>query len=143
MRSDGHEQDVDRPMENNPLAVTRAVIVMWQADPGAPEKAASPLVYALCARAMDMEVEVHLTSSAVRWAFQGVAAAAYSDAKREHTILSFIQRCHEMGVRIYACGMAMAEHHRGEPLIAELDGQAGATAVMAQMQRDDTRVMVF
>lgn len=125
------------------MPATRAVIVMWQADPDRPEKAAAPLVYALCARAMDMEVEVHLTSSAVRWAFEGVAANAYSDAKREHTILSFIERCHEMGVRIYACGMAMAEHHRGEALIAQLTGQAGATAVIAQMQRDDTRVMVF
>lgn len=125
------------------MPVTRAVMVMWQADPSAPEKAAAPLVYALCARAMDMEVEIHLTSSAVRWAFEGVASQAYSDAKREHTILSFMERCHEMGVRIYVCGMAMAEHHRGEALISQITGQAGATAVMAQMQRDDTRVLVF
>lgn len=125
------------------MPVTRAVIVMWQADPGAPQKAAAPLVYALCARAMDMEVEVHLTSGAVRWAFEGIAEKAYSDAKREHSILSFIRRCHEMGVRIYTCGMAMSEHHHGEALIAEITGQAGATAVIAQMQRDDTRVLVF
>ncbi|MFZ4501754.1 MAG: DsrE family protein [Burkholderiaceae bacterium] len=125
------------------MAITRAVLVLWQADPRHPDKAAAPLVYALCARALDMEVEIHLTSSAVAWAFEGVAAAAYSDAKREQTILSYLQRCHELGVKIYMCGMALAEHHRGEPIIAEITGQTGATAVMAQLQREDTRVLIF
>ena len=125
------------------MPVSRAVIVMWQADPSVPDKAAAPLIYAVCARALDMEVEIHLTSSAVRWAFEGVAQQAFSDAKREHSILSHIQRAHEMGVKIFMCGMAMAEHHRGEEIIPEITGQAGATAVMGQLQREDTRVMVF
>jgi hypothetical protein len=46
-------------------------------------------------------------------------------------------------VKIYMCGMALAEHHRGEPIIAEITGQTGATAVMAQLQREDTRVLIF
>jgi predicted peroxiredoxin len=57
--------------------------------------------------------------------------------------LSYLQRCHELGVKIYMCGMALAEHHRGEPIIAEITGQTGATAVMAQLQREDTRVLIF
>lgn len=125
------------------MAVSRVVMVMWQADPSAPEKAAAPLVYALCARAIDMEVEIHLTSSAVRWAFEGVAAKATSDQRGEQTILAYLERCHEMGVKIYMCGMALAEHHRGEPIIAQVTGQTGATSVMAQLQREDTRVLVF
>ena len=125
------------------MSVSRVVIVMWQADPGAPEKAAAPLVYALCARAIDMEVEIHLTSSAVRWAFEGVAAKATSDQRGEQTILAYLERCHEMGVKIYMCGMALAEHHRGESILPQITGQTGATAVMAQLQRDDTRVLVF
>ncbi len=125
------------------MSVTRAVIVMWQADPSAPDKAAAPLVYALCARALEMEVEIHLTSSAVRWAFEGVAACAYSDHKREQTILEYIRRAAGLGVKFYMCGMALAEHHRGESIIPEVTGQTGATAVMAQMQREDTRVLIF
>lgn len=125
------------------MAVTRVVLVMWQADPGAPEKSAAPFVYALCARALDLEVEIHLTSSAVRWAFEGVAASAVSDRRGEQTILGYIQRCHEMGVKIYMCGMALSEHHQGERIIPEITGQTGATAVMAQLQREDTRVLVF
>lgn len=54
------------------MAITRAVLVLWQSDPRHPDKAAAPLVYALCARALDMEVEIHLTSSAVAWAFEGL-----------------------------------------------------------------------
>ncbi len=123
--------------------VTRAVIVMWQADPAAPDKAAAPLVYALCARALDMEVEVHLTSSAVRWAFEGVAAAAYSDQRKTQTILEYMRRAADLGVKFYMCGMALNEHHRGEAIIPEITGQTGATAVMAQLQREDTRVLVF
>lgn len=125
------------------MGVSRVVIVMWQADPGAPEKAAAPLVYALCARAIDMEVEIHLTSSAVRWAFEGVAANATSDQGGKQTILAYLERCHDMGVKIYMCGMALAEHHRGEQIIPQITGQTGATSVMAQLQRDDTRVVVF
>lgn len=125
------------------MAVTRVVLVLWQADPSVPDKAAAPFVYALCARALDMEVEIHLTSSAVRWAFEGIAAQAYSDQRREQTVLAYMQRCVEMGVKIVMCGMALAEHHRGEPIIAEIAGQTGATAVMAQLQREDTRVLVF
>lgn len=125
------------------MAGSRVVIVMWQAGPEAPAKAAAPLVYALCAQALDCEVEIHLTSSAVRWAFEGVAAAAVSDQRGEQTILSYLQRCHAMGIKIYMCGMALAEHHQGEPIISEITGQTGATSVMAQLQRDDTRVLVF
>lgn len=125
------------------MAVNRLVIVMWQADPGVPDKAAAPLVYALCARAMDMDVEIHLTSTAVRWAFEGVAAEAYSDQKKSQTILEYMQRASAMGVKIYMCGMALTEHHRGEAIIAEISGQTGATSVIGQVQRDDTRVLVF
>lgn len=125
------------------MSVSRAVIVMWQADPSVPDKAAAPLIYAVCARALDMAVEIHLTSSAVRWAFEGVARNAFSDSRREHSILSHMQRAHEMGVKIYMCGMALAEHHRGEAIIQEVAGQTGATAVMGQLQREDTRVLVF
>lgn len=125
------------------MPVSRVVIVMWQADPSVPDKAAAPLIYAVCARALDMEVEIHLTSSAVCWAFEGVAANAFSDAKREFSVLSHIRRAHEMGVKIFMCGMAFAEHHRGEAIIQEVVGHTGATAVMGQLQREDTRVLVF
>lgn len=125
------------------MAVCRCVLVLWQSDPDHPEKAAAPFVYALCARALDMEVEIHLTSSCVRWAFEGVANHAYTDQAKEQTILAYMRRCHEMGVKIYMCGMALTEHHRGEAIIAEVTGQTGATAVMAQLSREDTRVLVF
>jgi predicted peroxiredoxin len=125
------------------MPVNRAGIVMGQADPTVPEKAAAPLVYALCARALDMEVEIHLTSTAVRWAFAGVAANAYSDQHHTQTILEYMRRAVGMGVKIYMCGMALTENHRGEAIIPEITGQTGATSVMAQMQRDDTRVLVF
>ena len=47
-------------------AAQRLVIVMWSADPTAPDRAAAPFVYALAARALEIDVEMHFTSTAVR-----------------------------------------------------------------------------
>lgn len=121
----------------------KVIIVLSNAGPRNPGAAATALVYAQTARALDASVEVHLTGDSVRLAFEGVAAALFSDSRAEHSILSFLQRGHEMGVDLYVCGMAMREHHRGEPLIPELKGVAGTTTVLGRMLHDGARVLTF
>lgn len=125
-------------------AVRRLVIVVWSAGPERPVLAAAPFVYALAARALDAEVEMHFTSTAVRWLFAGEAARAYTDAARTKTVADFIREAKAAGVRLLACGMALAEHRRGaEALIAECDGHAGAATVMAAALEPESRVLVF
>jgi predicted peroxiredoxin len=109
----------------------RIVIVLWSAGPDRPVQAAAPFVYALAARALDLEVEMHFTSTAVRWLLAGVADAAFTDAARTKTVLDFLRESQAGGVRLYACSMALAEHRRGEALITECSGVAGAATVMA------------
>ena len=123
--------------------MARVTIVVWSAGPDRPVLAAAPFVYALTARALDAEVEMHFTSTAVRWLLQGVAADAYTDAARTRTVADYIAEAKAAGVRLLACSMALAEHRRGEALIAECDGQAGAATVMAASLADDTRTLVF
>lgn len=119
------------------------VIVMWSADPSVPDRAAAPFVYALAARALDIDVEMHFTAGAVRWLFEGVAEAAYTDQARTKTVREFVREASAAGVRMYACAMALAERRRGEALVAEASGIAGAATVVGHAVASSTRVMVF
>jgi len=121
----------------------KLVIVMWSADPSVPDRAAAPFVYALAARALEIDVEMHFTAGAVRWLFEGVAADAYTDQGRTKTVRDFIRETSAAGVRLYACAMALAERRRGEALIAEMTGVAGAATVMFAAVEPGCRVIVF
>ncbi len=124
-------------------AAEKLVIVMWSADPSAPDRAAAPFVYALAARALEIDVEMHFTAGAVRWLFDGVADAAYTDQARTKTVRDFIREAAAAGVRLYACAMALNERRRGEALIAEASGIAGAATVVGEAAEPSTRVLVF
>ena len=121
----------------------KLVIVLWSAGPENPTLAAAPFVYALAARALEVEVDMHFTSSTVRWLLPGVADAAHTNAERTKTVGDFIREVKVAGVKLYACGMAMHEHARGEVLIAECDGHAGAATVVAEAINPRTRTLIF
>lgn len=124
------------------MATQRIVIVLWLAGPERPVQAAAPFVYALAARALDLEVEMHFTSTAVRWLFAEVADTAFTDAARTRTVGAYLREAHEAGVKLYACGMALAEHRADEPLRPECSGVAGAATVMAACA-DGAQTLVF
>jgi predicted peroxiredoxin len=127
-------------------AAQRVVLVLWSCGPrhaGGAALAAAPFVYALTARALELEVEMHFTAEAVRWLVPGVADRAYTDAARSKTVADFIGEAHAAGVKLYACGMALAEHARGAPLIAQATGVAGAATVMAATMQAGSRTLVF
>jgi hypothetical protein len=121
----------------------KLVIVMWSADPSAPDRAAAPFVYALAARALEIDVEMHFTAAAVRWLFDGVATGAYTDQAGTKTVRDFLREASAAGVRMYACAMALNERHRGEALIPEMTGIAGAATVVGASVEPNCRVMVF
>ena len=121
----------------------KLVIVLWSAGPERPALAAAPFVYALAARALEVDVEMHFTSTAVRWLLPGVADAAHTDAERTKTVGDFIREVKVAGVRLYACAMAMHEHARGASLIGECDGHAGAASVISEAMNSRTRTLVF
>ena len=124
-------------------AAERIVIVVWSAGPERPVQAAAPFVYALAARALEIDVEMHFTSTAVRWLLADVADQAYTDAGRTKTVGDFIREAKAAGVHLLACSMALAEHRRGESLIPECDGMAGAATVIAAAVEQETRTLVF
>ena len=125
----------------------RLTIVLWSCGPDRPggaQLAAAPFVYALTARALEIDVEMHFTSSTVRWLFDDDTALAYTDAARSKTVLEFIREVKAAGVRLYACAMALNEQRRNdEALRAELDGMAGAATVIGAAFSGTTRTLVF
>ena len=125
----------------------RLVIVVWSCGPDRPGGAvlaAAPFVYALAARAMEIDVEMHFTSSTARWLVESVARDAYTDAARSKTVLDFIREVKAAGVALHPCAMALAEHRRaGEALLPEVDGIAGAATVIGAAFEDGTRTLVF
>jgi predicted peroxiredoxin len=125
----------------------RLVLVLWACgpdQPGGAMLAAAPFVYALAARAMEIEVEMHFTSSTVRWLLDDVADQAHTDARRSKTVAQFIAEVKDAGVRLVPCAMALAEHRRpGEALRAEVNGQGGAATVVGATFEPATRTLVF
>lgn len=125
------------------LDADKLVIVLWAAGPERPTLAAAPFVYALCARALDVPVDMHFTSTAVRWLLKGVAEAAHTDAARQKSVGDFLREAKAAGVKMYACGMALHEHRRGEALVSECEGQAGAATLVSDTLRGGTRTLIF
>lgn len=118
-------------------------LLLWAATPERPELAATPLVHALAARALDAEVEIHFAGPAVRLLVEGVAAGLYPTPAREKSLLAFIEEAAEAGARLYACGMARAGFvAEGERLIAPAR-HAGATAFVARSLDPAWRTLVF
>lgn len=125
----------------------RLVLVLWSCgpdQPGGARLAAAPFVYALAARAMEIEVEMHFTSNTVRWLLDDVAERAHTDARRSKTVAQFISEVSDAGVRLVPCAMALAEHRRpGEGLRADVNGQGGAATVIGATFEPNTRTLVF
>lgn len=121
----------------------RVVIVLWAAGSGRPDLAAAPFVYALTARALDLDVEMHYTAASVRWLLAGEAAAVFTDHARTKAVLDYIRETKAAGVRHFACAMALAEHGNDATLIAEANGLAGAATVMAAAALPEVRTLVF
>jgi predicted peroxiredoxin len=124
-------------------AANKLLIVMWSADPTAADRAAAPFVYALAARALEIDVEMHFTAGAVQWLFEGVADRAFTDQARTKTVRDFIREAAVAGVRMYACAMALNERRRGETMVAEVTGIAGAATVAGAAVEPGCRVLVF
>ncbi len=125
----------------------RLILVLWACGPDRPggaQLAAAPFVYALAARALEIEVEMHFTSSTVRWLLQDVAEGAHTDVGRTKTVAQFIAEVAAAGVKLVPCAMALNEHRReGEALRAEVNGHGGAATVVGATFAPDTRTLVF
>ena len=117
---------------------------MSVATPERPELCVMPFVYAAVAAAMECEVEVHFTGSAVRLLVVGVAAGLPVGAGDGKTIYEHMQEAARQGVRFIGCSMALKQYLAPDELkIPEFSGAAGAATLVMRSLDPEWRVLCF
>jgi hypothetical protein len=123
---------------------SRLAILLWAADPDAPQLCATPFFQAAAAAAMDAEVEVHFSSRSVLLLAHGVAARLYAGGDRDKTIYDHMQQAARLGARFLACSDALEAHGiERTRLVPEVSGVAGAAAFLGRVLDPDWATLVF
>ena len=119
-------------------------LLLWQADPAAPEKLATPFFHAAAAAAMDVPVEIYFSAASVKLLVPGVAGQLRASARFDKTILDALREAHAHGAKLLVCSDALRAHGLdGQPLIPECGGFGGAVQFMARALDLRWRALVF
>ena len=119
-------------------------LLLWAADPNAPQRLATPFFHAAAAAAMDVPVEIYFTAASVRLLAPGVAQALHPNLAHPKTVLDSMREAVGFGARLYACTDALRAHDLAlEDLIAECSGAGGAVQFMARAADLRWRTLVF
>jgi len=124
--------------------VAGVALLLWAADPGAPERLATPFFHAAAAAAFDVPVEVYFSAASVRLLVPGVAAGLRASQAHPKTVLDAMREAVGHGAAFYACSDALAAHGLdGAALIAECSCRGGAVQFMARALDPRWRALVF
>ncbi len=127
---------------NEPVA--GLAILLWAADPDAPERLATPFFHAAAAAAMEIPVEIYFAARSVHLLAPGVAAALRPSPRHAKTVLDSMREAVAHGASLYACSDALdAQGVNGATLIAECHGRGGAVQFMARAADRHWRTLVF
>lgn len=126
----------------------RLAILVWAAEPEAPQRCATPFYFAATAAAFDAEVEMYFTARAVELLRAGVAETLYAATGEANaagkSVAHFLREAAALGVKMYACPTAMAA--QGLPaaeLRPEVTAQAGAAAFIGRTLDAGWRTLTF
>ena len=119
-------------------------LMLWAADPEAPELLATPFFHAAAAAAMDVSVEIYFTARSVRLLKPGVAQHLRASARHPKTVLDAMREAVSHGAVLLACSDALqAQGIDPASLIAECSGRGGAVQFMARAADLRWRALVF
>jgi uncharacterized protein len=119
-------------------------ILLWAADPGTPERLATPFFHAAAAAAMDVPVEVYFSAASVRLLVPGVAAGLRASPHHPKTVLDAMREAVAHGAVLLACTDALHAHGIDRrQLIPECRGHGGAVQFMARVADLRWRSLVF
>ena len=119
-------------------------ILLWAAEPEAPQRLATPFFHAAAAAAMDVPVEIYFTARSVHLLVPGVAARLRASERFDKTVLDAMREAVSHGARLLACTDAL--HAQGldpQHLIPECNGHGGAVQFMARAADLRWRTLVF
>lgn len=124
--------------------VAGIAILLWAADPDAPQRLVTPFFHAAAAAAMDLAVELYFSAGSVRLLAPGVAAGLRAGDDPARTVLDAIRDAVAHGARLYACSDALAAHGVDPAtLIPECHGHGGAVQFMLRAADRRWRTLVF
>ncbi|KPF66861.1 hypothetical protein IP84_15360 [beta proteobacterium AAP99] len=119
-------------------------ILLWAADPDAPQRLATPFLHAAAAGAMDLPVEIYFTARSVHLLLPEVAAGLRASERFDKTILDAMREAASFGARFYVCTDALrAQGLDNQPLISECTGHGGAVQFMARAADLRWRTLVY
>lgn len=119
-------------------------ILVWSCGPDDAERAATPFVLAQAAAALDLEVELLFTARSVHWLLASEREMPIGFGPETLPLATYLRTCAEAGVRILACGQALAaiELPR-EALAPECSGLGGMVAFVERTQDPRWSTLVF
>jgi len=112
-------------------------ILLWAANPDAPHLCSAPFFHAAAAAAMDTEVEIYFTASAIKLLRKGVAAALFSGPRGRETVQGFMRHAAEHGAKFFACSEAMDEHGLTRSQFIEVPIEIGGAAAFVGRTLDE------
>jgi len=119
-------------------------ILLWAADPEAPQRLATPFFHAAAAAAMEIPVEIYFSAASVRLLVPGVAAALRASERFEKTIHDSMREAVEHGAVLLACSDALKAHGIAfDEMIPECTRHGGAVQFMARAADLRWRALVF
>jgi len=125
-------------------AVKGLALLLWAADPAAPERLGTPFFHAAAAAALELEVEIYFSARSVLLLQPGVAAGLRASERHDKTVYQAMQEAVAHGARLLACTDAL--HAQGldrAGLIPECSGHGGAVQFMARLADPAWRALVF
>ena len=123
--------------------VTGVAILLWAADPAAPERLATPFFHAAAAAAMEVPVEIYFTAASVHLLVPGVAAGLRASPRVDKTIADNLREAVGLGAQLFACSDALhAQGLQAAQLMAGVQ-RGGAVQFMARAIDRDWRTLVF
>lgn len=132
------------PPADVPAELDGIAILLWAADPDAPQRLATPFFHAAAAAAMDCRVEIYFTAASVRLLVPGVAASLHASPYHDKTIWDNMREAVALGAHLYACTDALhAQGLQHSQLVAECEGHGGAVQFMARAMDPRWRTLVF
>lgn len=111
----------------------KLALLIWSIDPDSSQSKniATPLIHALCALAMEVEVEIHFAGEAVRFLTLNTAETIRLEsikAESPSSFLTLLSDLQKQGAKILACAMAHHAHLSSTEPLLPFVGISGATA---------------
>jgi len=127
-----------------PAAIDGLALMLWAADPEAPERLVTPFFHAAAAAAMDVRVEIYFTARSVLLLQPGAAAKLRASTLHTKTVYQAMQEAVGHGAVLLACADALdAQGLRLEELVPECRRLGGAVQFIARTLDPAWRSLVF